>query len=94
MSHFHHAKSATLAIFVFGNFGGDDRPSTLENFSQFSVVHFGIQLVVRQSNKQKKSSVITPTMENKTEQTTEFNLRSKQRRDSRGGQKFPGPRGA
>jgi hypothetical protein len=33
MIHFHNAKFATFAIFVFGHIGGDDLTGQAENFS-------------------------------------------------------------
>ena len=57
MVHFYYAKSATFAIFVFGNLGGDDLTGQAENFAQFSIVHFVIQLVVRQLNGQKTKTI-------------------------------------
>jgi hypothetical protein len=57
MIHFYYAKSATFAVFVFGNLGGDDLTGQAENFAQFSIVHFVIQLVVRQLNGQNTKTI-------------------------------------
>ena len=61
MIHFHNAKSATFAIFVFGHNGGGDLTGKAKNFSQFSIVYVVFQLVVQKKNKQKENSCIKPT---------------------------------